>query len=70
MSVKAGRTRLLAMMKDLQIKWDATKTSWHDPVSRDIEKHSIAPLERNVRAAVAAMEQMESQLAQARRECE
>ncbi|UCD75886.1 MAG: hypothetical protein JSV91_02995 [Phycisphaerales bacterium] len=69
MSVRASRTKLLGMMKDLQVKWEATKSDWNDPMSRELEKNHLAPLERKMRAAVTAMEQMSEILAKAQREC-
>ena len=70
MSVRASRTRLLGMMKDLQLLWDQTKHQWNDPVSKEVEKQYLVPLERNLKNAVNAMENMSLMLAKARRECE
>ena len=69
MSVRAGRTKLLGMMKDLQVKWEQTKSDWNDPMSRELEKTCMEPLERKIRAAAVAMEQMGEVLERARREC-
>ena len=69
MSVRAGRTKLLGMMKDLQVKWEMTKSDWNDPMSRELEKSCMEPLERRIRSAVGAMEQMGEVLEKARREC-
>jgi len=68
MSVRASRTKLLGMMKDLQVKWEKTKSDWNDPMSREVEKTCMEPLERRIRAAVLAMEQMGEILEKARRE--
>lgn len=69
MSVNVGRTKLQTLLKDLQAKWDHAKGEWNDPMSRELEKTHLVPLERKVRAAVAAMEQMGGVLGRARREC-
>ncbi len=69
MSVRAGRTKLLGMMKDLRVKWDKTKSDWNDPMSRELEKTYMEPLERKIRSAVGDMEQMGDVLVKARREC-
>ena len=70
MSLHVGKAKLVGSMKDLLVKWEETKHSWDDPVSRAMENSVIAPLEPKVRAAVVAMEKMSEVLAKARRECE
>jgi hypothetical protein len=69
MSVRGGRAKLLGIMKDLMVKWDQTTDEWNDPVSREIETRYLEPLDRSVRNAMGAMEQMAQLLERAKREC-
>jgi len=68
-SVEAGRTRLTGAMKELLVRWDKAKLSWRDPVSEDLERTLIGPLEPRVRAAVTAMSQLAEMVNAAKREC-
>ena len=38
MSLHVGKAKLVGSMKDLLVKWEETKQSWDDPVSRAMEK--------------------------------
>ena len=69
MSLSVGRTRLMNSLKELRQRWDKAERLWDDPVSKEFEQEFIAPLEGNVRAAVAAMENMYVIVCQARKEC-
>jgi hypothetical protein len=70
MSVTVGRAKLMGALKDLKLRWDKAKLNWDDPMSADIEKTVIDPLEPQVRATVGAMERINEVLMKARRDCE
>jgi len=70
MSLAVGRSKLMGSLRDLMLRWEKTKMSWDDPMSADVERTILEPLEPKVRAAVAAMEKMAEILARAKRECE
>lgn len=70
MSLGVGRTKLVASLKDLKLRWEKTKAGWDDPMSQDLERTVIEPLEPKVRAAVTAMEKMAEILSRAKRDCE
>ena len=55
--------------KELAIAWRRVSESWHDPVSRAFYKKRIQPIEKHIRSAASVMEQLEGELAQARRDC-
>jgi hypothetical protein len=69
MSLSVGRAKLVQALKDLQTRWHKTRLQWDDPMSEDIEKVVIDPLEPRVRATVTAMEKMVETLERAKREC-
>ena len=69
MSITAARMRIKGELKDLKINWDRAGESWRDPVSAAFEAQQLKPLENRVRAAMSAMEKIESEIAKARREC-
>ncbi len=69
MSVTSARMRMQSEFKDLAVAWRRVSETWHDPVSRAFHERRIQPLERRIRSAASAMEQLEGELAQARRDC-
>jgi hypothetical protein len=70
MSLAVGRAKLVGALKDLMTKWEVTRQSWDDPMSRALEDRVLNPLEPKIRAAATAMEKMGEVLARAKRECE
>ena len=69
MSVTSARMRMQGEYKELAIAWRRVSETWRDPVSRAFHERRIQPLERRIRSAATAMEQLEGELAQARRDC-
>ena len=70
MGVHEGRGQLGKAIKDLNRKWLETKGSWDDSTSDSFEKRHVLPIERDLRTAIAAMDQIAIQLSNARRDCE
>lgn len=70
MSLAVGRAKMVGALKELMVKWDRTKETWDDPMSRTLEERVLLPLEPKIRSAATAMEKMGEVLARARRECE
>jgi hypothetical protein len=69
MSAVESRAKLVQAAKKLAAEWDQTRETWRDENSRQFEKKYIAPLESNVRAAVLAMERIETMLSGAQHDC-
>lgn len=69
MSLTVGRAKLMQGLKELTVRWKNTRANWDDPMSDDIEKTVIEPLEPRVRATVSAIEKMIEVLSRAKREC-
>jgi hypothetical protein len=70
MSLSVGQIQLQEAYKELRLKWAEARSYWDDAMSRDFEQQHIAPLERQIKAALAAMEQLGEVVWQARRDCE
>ncbi len=69
MGLYEGRGNLNKSMKDLLLKWDATKQDWSDEVAEDFGKNYLDPLEQALRQAVSAMDQMAQVLSRVDRDC-
>jgi hypothetical protein len=70
MGVHEGRGNLAKSMKELNRKWLETKGSWDDSTANSFEKRHVLPIERDLRNAIAAMDQISIHLSAARRDCE
>jgi len=70
MGVHEGRGQLSKAMKELLLRWSEVRMNWDDAVSRGFEDRYLAPLQMDLRNAVAAMDHMAILLQQARRDCE
>lgn len=69
MGVYESRGQIEKSMKDLLARWEQAKTAWNDPMSRAFEQERLVPLERDLRQAAGAMEQMGALLRQIRNAC-
>ena len=70
MSVNSGLGKVHRASVDLGVKWDEIKSVWRDQNSRKFEEDILTPLLARLRAAEAAMGQMEDTLYKLRRDCE
>jgi hypothetical protein len=70
MGVYEASGQLNKGIKDLMLRWGEVRASWTDSNSEAFEKERLAPIERDLRHAVAAMSQMGVMLQRIRRDCE
>jgi hypothetical protein len=70
MSVYESRGQLSRAMKDLLLRWQDTRMSWDDAVSRSFEKEFLDPLQADLRDAAAAMDHVSVLLQQIRHDCQ
>ncbi len=69
MGVYEGRGALARAMKDLVYRWGETKASWRDAKAKEFEEQYLYEVEREIRSATSAMDQMAQLLAQAKSDC-
>jgi len=70
MGVHEGRGQLGKIIKQLMQAWAETRDGWDDPVSEAFGEEFVEPMERDLKTAVVAMDQMAVLLQQIRRDCE
>ena len=70
MSVDAAQAKLNRGLQDLHAQWALVRSLWRDPVAEQFEQDFIVDLEKEVRVALAAMDQLRTTLRQARQDCE
>ena len=69
MGLQESRAQLTRGMKDLQLRWEQTRTTWRDRRAAAFEKDVLDPLAAATKSAANAMDQLVGNLDQARREC-
>jgi hypothetical protein len=69
MGVYEGRGQLARALKDLNLRWMDTKSTWQDATSAAFEKEHLHTIEMDLRQAVTAMEHMAQIIGQVKRDC-
>jgi hypothetical protein len=70
MSLAASKSRLVAITRDLSLRWDETKNYWKDVKSREFERRYLAELFANVDRTVTVIEKLDELLKKVRSDCE
>ncbi len=63
MSVRAGRSRLQMLTKDLVVHWQQTRETWKDAKGAEFEKKYMDELVANVNRVVTDLEGLEKMIA-------
>lgn len=69
MDIGTDRAKLHNRLKDLGVRWQEVRAVWDDAVRREFEEGHWAALEARVLAALRAMDQLATVMAQARHDC-
>ena len=69
MGLHEGRGNLNKGLKDLLLRWQATRGEWDDSVAEEFEKIYLEPLQQALRSASSAMDQMAQVLSKVDRDC-
>jgi hypothetical protein len=70
MNLIASRTRLQALAKDLLLKFEETKSTWHDVRSQEFERKYLQELGARVEKSISAIERLDQVLNKVRNDCE
>jgi hypothetical protein len=70
MGVHEGRGQLNRAIKDLMMRWQETKATWHDSQASKFEEKFLFTLEQDLKACFSAMDQMAVRITQAKHDCE
>jgi hypothetical protein len=68
--MNANATRLSAVTKELWVKWQQTKETWHDEKSQEFEKRFLLELYATVDKTVTVIDQLDKIVAKIRHDCE
>lgn len=70
MSLNADKSRLMALTKNISLRWIETQNHWRDVKSEEFDQRFMQELFPNVNKATAAIEKLEELLKKIRKECE
>ena len=70
MNIAGSKARLMAVTKEIHLKWSDTQNSWKDARSREFDQRYMRELGAHVDRAVAVIEKLESMLKKVRNDCE
>lgn len=70
MGVYEGRGGLTKATRELMLRWQETRGNWRDEVAAQFEKKYLESLEKDVKQAVGAMDQMAALLSRIRNDCQ
>ena len=70
MNVAANGKALVSLTRELSLRWEETKVSWHDAKSQEFEQKYLVELMSSVERAVAIFDDLAKVIAKVRNECE
>jgi hypothetical protein len=70
MSLSSTRSRVVAVTKELMLKWQETKSYWKDDKSLEFEHRYLQELFVRVDKAVTVIEKLDVLLAKIKKDCE
>ncbi len=69
MGLYEARGNLARSYKDLLLRWRNTRAVWNDEQAENLERDVLQPVERAIRTAGEAIDQMTAAVNAARRDC-
>jgi hypothetical protein len=70
MSLKANKSRLTGLTKDILLRWEGTQKYWRDAKGAEFDHRFMRELFPQVNQAAAALEKLDELLNKIRSECE
>ena len=70
MSINASGTRLMALTKEISVKWGQTKEYWKDSKCLEFEQKYMNELLTAVNAAAVNIQKLDKIIARVRSDCE
>ena len=70
MSTRESGANLVHALKELSLRWDETKTHWHDIKSQEFERAYLEDLPDHVQRTMSVMQEIDVLLKKIRTECE
>lgn len=70
MSAKESGANLVQALKELSLKWQETKSHWHDVKSQQFEHEYLEDLPDHIQRTMSVMQEIDVLLKKVRSDCE
>ena len=70
MNLSANKSRLIALTKEINLRWEDTKSYWHDAKAAKFEHDFMVELFPRLNQATHGIEKLEELLNRIRKDCE
>lgn len=70
MSLSSTKARLVALTRDVELRWDETRTYWRDAKGDQFDQHYMIELSAEMARAVEAIDALDTLITQVRHDCE
>ena len=70
MSIDASASRIAALTRDLEARWNQTREFWADHRSRDFEQKYLRELFSSVNVLTAAAQELDKIMARIKKDCD
>ena len=70
MSTQGSAANLSGALKELSLRWQETRSHWHDVKSQEFDRTYLEKLPNDVGRAMSVMEEIGKLLQKVRRDCE
>ena len=70
MSLTSTKARLVALTREIELRWDETRTYWRDAKGDEFDRRYMTELSAEVAHAVEAIDALDKLITQVRHDCE
>lgn len=70
MSVRSNGNQIASLTKELQLKWQDTKTYWKDAKSTEFQRKYLDELQSTVDTTITVIEQLDKLISKIKSDCE
>jgi len=70
MNLGGNKSRLVGLTRELMLRWEETKSHWHDARSEEFDRRFMLELNAHVNRTVLMVEKLDEVLNKIRSDCE
>jgi hypothetical protein len=70
MNLSGNKSRLTGLTREILLRWEETKSHWHDARSEEFDRRFMAELSASVNRAVLMVDKLDEVLQKLRSDCE
>jgi hypothetical protein len=70
MNLSGNKARLVGLTREISLRWEETKSHWHDAKSEEFDRRFMQELSASVNRTVLIVEKLDELLRKVRSDCE